>query len=331
MSKWFQPLPLFFANSPGYAARFTAPLSGRLHFITNHGDSTSRPIRSGTLQFDLYRYSEPPRGGGAGGGGTTTGSTSTADPCGALAAALARTAPAPTRARAARDGDPCPAGHRNGTVVTAPAPGGARTVYSKIGRRATKAVVTVANGATGTVLIGVAGRRQRARRTFETYASWCLLGLYLDPDNSALFNREVFSMVFAFKTGRARHHAAALCQFAAIVATVRAIEAEDAARANPPNVPARPLSSGACRVGRAVATSRTGGVTTDVSRTEMPGLRISQTCKHAPRGVMQITYTATGGRTLSQELGSTRMPITIARGRDGQPGGTLAIRSKPSR
>jgi hypothetical protein len=47
--------------------------------------------------------------------------------------------------------------------------------------------------------------------------------------------------------------------------------------------------------------------------------------------IMQITYTATGGRTLSQELGSTRMPIAIARGRDGQPGGTLAIRVKPSR
>ena len=138
--------------------------------------------------------------------------------------------------------------------------------------------------------------------------------------------------MFSFKTGRtADTGRQALCQYAAIVATVRAIEAEDAARANPPDVPAGPPSASACRVGRVVATPRTGGVTTNVSRTEMPALRINQSCKQAPDGVMKITYTATGGRKIAQELGTTRMGITLARGRDGRPGGTMALRVRTFR
>ena len=58
----------------------------------------------------------------------------------------------------------------------------------------------------------------------------------------------------------------------------------------------------------------------------MPALRIKQNCKQDPDGVMTMTYTATGGRKLSKELGTTRLGITIARGRDGAPGGTLAMR-----
>jgi hypothetical protein len=321
---YVNPLPPYTSNSTSYATtQFTAPRSGRLELITNHGNFLARPMRSGTLIVDLYRYSEP-----AGGGGTSTGSTSTTDPCGALARALGLAPASATRRAAAGDGAACPPGDpKRGNVFNAPGPGRARTVYAKITTRTKKAIVTVANGASGHVILAVAGRRERARRLFETYAGWCMLGLYLDPDRPASYNSAAFAAVFNFKTGKSDVTGRqALCQYAAIVATVRAIEAEDAARANPPNVPADPPSPGACKVGRVVVTPRTGGVTKNVSPREMPALAIKQTCKQDPDGVMTMTYTATGGRTLSKELGTTRLGITIARGRDGAPGGTLAMR-----
>ncbi len=326
IKKYVDPLPPYTSNSTGYATtQFTAPRSGRLELITNHGNYTERPVRSGTLAVDLYRYSEP-----AGGGGTTPGSTSVADPCVALAKSLGYAPAGPSPA--AGDGVACGGDYRRGNLFKAPAPGRARTVYAKITKNTKKAIVTVANGASGHVVLGIAGRRQRAKRIFETYAGWCMLALYLDPNKSAKYNSVAFGAVFHFKTGKTDATGTqALCQLAAIVATVRAIEAEDAANANPPDAPTEPPSPSACKVGRVVATPRTGGVTKNVAPSEMPTLPIHQKCKQDPDGVMQLTYTATKGRKLAQVLGTTSMGITIARGPDAKQGGTLAMRVRAFR
>jgi hypothetical protein len=327
ISMYVNPLPPYTSNSTSYATRFTAPRSGRLELKTNHGNFTGRPNRHGQLTVDLYRYSEP-----AGGGGTTTGSTSTADPCRALALALGLPPASGAAHGAANAARPCTKGDsKRGSLISAPAPGGAKTVYAGITSRTKKVILTVANGASGTVVLGMSGRRQHALATFDAYARWCLLTALLDPDQSKLYNSLVYDEVFAFKTGRKASSAARLCQIAAIVATVRVLDAEEAARANPPQNAAGPPSASACRVGRAVVTSRVGGVNTNVSRTQMPALQVSQSCKQSPAGVVKVTYTATGGRTMSQELGSKRFPVTIARGRDGQAGGDLALRVRTFR
>jgi hypothetical protein len=329
ISLYVNPLPPYTSNSTSYATRFTAPRSGRLELKTNHGNFTSRPARHGQLVVDLYRYSEP---GGGGDGNTTTGGTTTTDPCGALGRALgssSRAHPVHIAASAGRDcvpGDP-----KRGTLIAAPSPGHAKTVYAKITSRTRKVTVTVGNAARGTVAFAVGGRRQHALDLFDAYARWCMLGLLLDKKDSALYNSLVFDEVFAFKTGRAAVAEAALCNQAAVIATVRAIEAEDAARASPPQNTAGPPSKSACKVGRVVVTSRVNGVNENVSRTHMPALRVDQSCKHSPTGVMKLTYTATGGRTMAHELGSTRFPVTIALGKDGQPGGELALRVRTFR
>jgi len=306
INKYVLPLPLFFSNnSSGYAVRFTAPRSGRLLLKTNWGNSTSRPVREGTLSIDLYKYSEP--------GGVAPPATGAIDPCGLLADVAFIAASVP-----------CATGR--GSTTPAPAPGQAKRILLRIPANTVRGQVDVALQNGGRFALGAVLRRQRIAEQFDTYARWCMITMLVDPQKSAVDNSDIFRDVFGFKVIRpdtSGGEFTAICKYAALVATFRQFVAEERLAERQPRP--GPPTARQCASGAIAGTLRTRPNQTAVSRTQMPRFPLAVRCQGLANGSLSLRLTARPGRTLRQEFGGAVLPVVVARASNAPAGGQLAV------
>jgi hypothetical protein len=313
IKKYVDPLPPFTSSNQGYAVRFIAPRSGRIQFITNHGNFSGRPPRAGQLQFDLYRYSEPSGPSGPGPGTSDPETGSTGDPCADVA-------------RAAQVSKPCP---EKGRLFPGPTPGKVRRLILKLPANAKVGELQVAATGKGPIVLAATGRPQRVRQLFDTYVRWCALTVAFSLESAGEHSDAIYSNIFGFKTigiDDSGGSVTSLCKLAAIQATVRAIEAEDAAAKKAQGAAFR-SPVGACRAGAIAATKRTSRTRTAVGRAKMPRLGAVVKCRRNAQGVTSLRIEVTPyGKTLRRVFGGTTAAFFVARGKTGDPNGQFAYR-----